>query len=120
MHLTQQSPVNQASTSSPVKTNSKSQPSSQKKKIITNQNYTKVPANSDDDKEQEAGIHWDGTVDHVPSSEDLEDLNLPEINGSVLKTTFDKNRETLQKLTTQDSSCLTSLCFRMRTVLSYM
>lgn len=60
-----------------------------------NQNYTVAPVTSPvmsvDLEAVSKAKEWDGSIAEVLDEDTVEELNMPEINKSVIKTVFDKN-----------------------------
>lgn len=64
---------------------------------------------------------WKGTISKQPDSDTIEDLNMPEINTEVLKALFDKNKDVVQLLNSNDYLPLMKLMSsRMRSILGFM
>lgn len=64
---------------------------------------------------------WEGTVAEQPDEDTREELNVPEINESVIKTVFEKNMDVVKMIqANQYQALLEKMAFRMRSVLSFM
>lgn len=81
------------------------------KKMANNQNYTLVPANS-----QISGdtAPWDGNVPQSPDEDEREELNLAEINQSVVTGLAQKHQELLDDIEKCQPSVLLKMASKMR------